>query len=247
MRYLLLTDIHANRHALEAVLGAAPASSYDRVIVLGDLVGYGPDPNGVVDRVRALDPVAIIRGNHDRAACGIDSGEDFNTVARIAAAWTQRALTPQNRDYLAGLPAGPLQIEEGFTICHGSPFDEDAYLFDVADANEAFDTLPSPVCFFGHTHLPVVFGRSPHGFTVTTPDGSDAMAVALAPGAQYLVNPGSVGQPRDGDPRAAFAVYDAETQGVVLRRVDYPVALTQEDILAAGLPGGLAARLGLGR
>jgi diadenosine tetraphosphatase ApaH/serine/threonine PP2A family protein phosphatase len=247
MRYLLLTDIHANRHALEAVLEAAPPSSYDRLIVLGDLVGYGADPNGVIERVRALDPVAVIRGNHDKAACGIDSAEDFNTAARIAAIWTMRAVTPGNRDYLAGLPAGPLQVEDGFAICHGAPFDEDAYVFDAADANEAFAALPSPICFYGHTHLPAIFARTPHGLTVAVPDGSDAMAVTLAPGAQYLVNPGSVGQPRDGDPRAAFALYDAEAREVILRRVPYPVELAQEAILAAGLPGGLAARLGLGR
>ena len=247
MRYLLLTDIHANRHALEAVLEAAPPSSYDRLVVLGDLVGYGADPNGVIERVRALDPLAVIRGNHDKAACGIDSAEDFNTVARIAAVWTMRALTPENREYLAHLPAGPLRIHDGFAICHGSPFDEDAYLFDGADATEAFEALPSPVCFYGHTHLPVIFARSPQGLTAAVPNGSAEMAVTLAPGAQYLINPGSVGQPRDGDPRAGFAVYDAETREVILRRVAYPIAPAQEAILAAGLPGGLAARLGLGR
>ena len=247
MRYLLLTDIHGNRHALEAVLDAAPPSSYDRVIVLGDLVGYGADPNGVIERVRALDPLAVIRGNHDKAACGIDSAEDFNTVARIAAVWTMHALTPQHREYLAGLPAGPLQIDGEFEICHGAPFDEDAYLFDAADAAQAFEALRSPVCFYGHSHLPLIFTRSPGGITAAVPNGSEAMTIALEPGAQYLVNPGSVGQPRDGDPRAAFALYDAQAREVILRRVAYPVAAAQEAILAAGLPGSLAVRLGLGR
>jgi predicted phosphodiesterase len=247
MRYLLLSDIHANRHALDAVLEATPQASYDRLMVLGDLVGYGADPNGVIARVRALDPIAIIRGNHDKAACGIDSAEDFNTVARLAAIWTGRALSQENREYLARLPAGPLEVEGRFTICHGAPFDEDTYLFDASDAAEAFGAFPAPVCFFGHTHLPVIFARSAAGLAVTVPGGPDTQSVTLAPGARYLVNPGSVGQPRDGDPRAAFALYDSETGELTMRRVGYPVESAQEAILEAGLPAGLAARLGLGR
>ena len=157
MRYLVLSDIHANLEALDTVLAAAPPDSYDRVLVLGDLVGYGADPNAVIDRVRALDPLAVIRGNHDKAACGLDDGSSFNQIARFAAAWTGDALTPPNRQYLYDLPAGPVLIDEGVEICHGSPFDEDHYIFDGNDARRALDASRRTLCLFGHTHLPVVF------------------------------------------------------------------------------------------
>jgi predicted phosphodiesterase len=246
MRYLVLTDLHANRHALEAVLEAAPPASYDRVLVLGDLVGYGADPNGVIERVRALDPVAVIRGNHDKVACGLDSPEDFNTVARIAALWTMHALTPDNREYLQALPAGPQRITDELEICHGAPFDEDAYVFDAADAMDALDAAGRPLCLFGHTHLPVVFARSGRGLAVTVPDADDTV-VGLEPGTRYLINPGSVGQPRDGDSRAAFALLDDGARQLTMRRVVYPVERAQEAILAAGLPASLASRLAAGR
>ena len=157
MRYLILSDIHANIDALETVLAAAPADTWDRVIVLGDLVGYGAEPNAVIDRILALDPLMVIRGNHDKAACGIDDGSSFNTVARTAAHWTLGALTPANREYLRLLPQGPVVIDERIEICHGAPFDEDHYIFDADDATRALDTDTRPLCLFGHTHLPVIF------------------------------------------------------------------------------------------
>ncbi len=159
MRLLILSDIHANIDALDAVLAAAPAGSWDRVVVLGDLVGYGAEPNAVVDRVRALDPVATIRGNHDKAACGLDDGSNFNQIARFAAAWTGDALTEDNREYLRALPAGPLPVGGDVEICHGSPFDEDYYIFDGDDAVQAIAVMTRPLCLFGHTHLPIVFAR----------------------------------------------------------------------------------------
>lgn len=246
MRYLVLSDVHGNRHALEAVLGATPASSYDRVIVLGDLVGYGADPNAAIDLVRALEPVAIIRGNHDKVACGLDSAEGFNTVARLAAVWTTHALTPGNCEYLRALPAGPLHVTDELEICHGAPYDEDAYVFDSVDAMDALDAAARPVCLFGHTHLPVVFARSPGELAVIVPD-SDQTTIELRSGMRYLINPGSVGQPRDGDARAAFAIYDEEARQVIMWRVAYRVDLAQEAILAAGLPASLAHRLAAGR
>ncbi len=246
MRYLILTDLHANRHALEAVLEAAPPGSYDRVLVLGDLVGYGADPNDVIARVRSLDPLAVIRGNHDKVACGLESAEDFNTVARVAALWTMHVLSPANREYLQALPMGPLRITDGLEICHGAPFDEDAYIFDAADAMDALDAAQKPVCLCGHTHLPVVFARSASGLNAVVPDAAETV-VDLEAGTRYLINPGSVGQPRDGDSRAAFAILDDEARQLVLRRVAYPVELAQEAILAAGLPAHFANRLAAGR
>jgi predicted phosphodiesterase len=153
MRYLILSDIHANIDAFEAVLEHA-SGEWDRVLVLGDLVGYGAEPNAVVDRVKTLAPDAVIRGNHDKAACGIDDGSQFNHVARAAAMWTGTQLTPENLEYIRALPMGPLQIDDLIEICHGTPFDEDHYVFDGNDAAMALRSASRPLCLFGHTHLP---------------------------------------------------------------------------------------------
>jgi len=169
VRYLILSDLHANLEALDAVLAAA-ADGWDQVLVLGDLVGYGADPNAVVERIRSLNPAAVIRGNHDKASCGLDDGEHFNHIARFAAVWTEQHLTPDNRTYLRGLPAGPTAIDARLEICHGAPFDEDHYIFDAADAQHAIEATQRSVCLFGHTHLPVVFGGSGAQVTAAVPD-----------------------------------------------------------------------------
>jgi diadenosine tetraphosphatase ApaH/serine/threonine PP2A family protein phosphatase len=247
LRYLILSDIHANIDALEAVLAAAPAAEWDRLLVLGDLVGYGAEPNAVIERVLALSPLAVIRGNHDKAACGIEDGSNFNYIARMAAHWTFSALTADHREYLRALPAGPEAIDDGLEICHGAPFDEDHYIFDTDDARRALDASTRPICFFGHTHLPVVFHRQGTVLDGFVPEGGDETTVTLADDVSYLVNAGSVGQPRDGDPRAGFAIYDTETRSLVMRRVAYPIEIAQRRILNAGLPASLANRLGIGR
>ena len=247
MRYLILSDIHANLDALEAVLAALPPEAWDRLVVLGDLVGYGAAPNAVIDRIRELDPVAIIRGNHDKASCGLEDGSNFNHVARVAAQWTGAALTPENREYLRSLPAGPLAIDDRVEICHGSPFDEDHYIFDADDAQRALDAGDKQLCLFGHTHLPVVFRRSGTVYDGFIPEGDAEVELALEAGVRYVVNPGSVGQPRDGDPRAAFAIYDTRGPSLILMRIAYAVDAAQRRIIAAGLPATLANRLGVGR
>ena len=247
MRYLIISDIHANIDALEAVLAAAPADTWDRVLVLGDLVGYGAEPNAVIERVRALDPLMVIRGNHDKAASGIDDGSSFNYVAKLSAQWTSEALSPEHLEYLRALPQGPVTIDETVEICHGAPFDEDHYIFDSDDAARALDAASRPLCLFGHTHLPVVFRRHPALFDGFMPEGPDDATLEVIAGINYLVNVGSVGQPRDGDPRAAFGIYDSEESTVVLRRVGYPVEIAQRRILSAGLPSSLANRLAIGR
>ena len=247
MRYLILSDIHSNLDALEAILQTVERGSWDRVVVLGDLVGYGGAPNAVIDRIRDLNPVAIIRGNHDKASCGIEDGSNFNHVARVAAMWTGDTLTPENRDYLRGLPAGPLVIDDYVEICHGSPFDEDHYIFDADDARRALEAGTRQLCLFGHTHLPVVFRRAGNAYDGFVPEGDAEIQLPLEDGVRYVVNPGSVGQPRDGDPRAAFALYDSETRVLTLRRVPYAVDAAQRRILGAGLPASLANRLSVGR
>jgi diadenosine tetraphosphatase ApaH/serine/threonine PP2A family protein phosphatase len=247
MRYLVLSDIHANLEALEAVLDAARALSYDRLLVLGDLVGYGADPNAVIERVREIGPHAMIRGNHDKVGSGLESPEGFNAVARSAIRWTYETLTPANRQWLAQLPAGPLVVDDLIEICHGTPFDEDAYVFDDLDALRALRAARRPLCLFGHTHVQIGYALEDDRFILTTHDDQRPLPIGIANGTRHLLNPGSVGQPRDGDPRAAFALVDTGARTALIHRTDYPVARAQARILEEGLPKVLAQRLALGR
>jgi predicted phosphodiesterase len=249
LRYLVLTDIHANLEALNACLSDAKGRGYDRALVLGDLVGYGPDPDPVIDCIQELDPAAIVRGNHDKVACGLEQAEGFNAVAKTAARWTLDTLTPPHRAWLVDLPQGPTIVDELIEICHGSPFDEDAYIFefDEIDAVRALKTSSRPLCLFGHTHYPAVFELSGGEFDSFGRAIGPDTRVELRAGAKYLVNPGSVGQPRDGDPRAAYAIVDVDAMAIDLYRVVYPIAQTQSKVIKAGLPEVLAQRLAVGR
>jgi predicted phosphodiesterase len=246
MRYLILSDIHSNREALSAVLAFVRRKRWDRAIVLGDVVGYGANPNEAVDMVRALRPLVAIRGNHDKVCSGIEDGEMFNRVALQAALWTRERLTPRNLRWLRSLPEGPVVVDGAFAVAHGTPIDEDAYIFGEIEALNVFRQTAFPLCFFGHSHFPVVFGLSPDAIqTVLTT--SPAFRYRLEPGVRYLVNPGSIGQPRDGNPLASFAMFDSETRTVSVYRVPYPLGRAQRKILDAGLPRPLADRLALGR
>ncbi|HET7695521.1 MAG TPA: metallophosphoesterase family protein [Vicinamibacterales bacterium] len=246
MRYLILSDLHANMDAFDAVLEHA-SGAWDRVLVLGDLVGYGADPNAVVDKVRALAPEAVIRGNHDKAASGIDDGSQFNHVARIAALWTATRLTPGNLAYVRALPMGPVQVDALTEICHGTPFDEDHYVFDGHDAMLAIGAAQRPLCLFGHTHLPALFKLIDERFEGMPLDPDRDHVIPLQRGVRYLVNVGSIGQPRDGDPRAGYGILDDEARELRAFRVPYAVERAQQKILAAGLPASLANRLAMGR
>lgn len=247
MRYLTISDIHANMQALEAVLASTRDIPYDRLLVLGDLVGYGADPNGVVERVRALNPHALIRGNHDKVGSGIESAEGFNAVAKSAIRWTYDTLTPANREWLAELPAGPVVVDDLIEICHGTPYDEDAYVFDDLDALRALHATERQLCLFGHTHVQIGYGLSGDQFTLTTLDLARPLEIHMSDGGKHLLNPGSVGQPRDGDPRAGFAVVDTNARRVTIFRIDYPIEQAQARILEEGLPEVLAQRLAIGR
>ena len=240
MRYLILTDIHANLEALETCLTDAKTRGYDQTLFLGDLVGYGADPNAVVDVVRSLKPAAMVRGNHDKVVFGLDQAEGFNAVAKSAAAWMLSTLTPENKKWIASLPQGPHVVDELIEICHGSPFDE-------ADARLALQSSERPLCLFGHTHYPIAFELSNGTFSSTGPSSEMEARYELKNSARYLLNPGSVGQPRDGDPRAAYAIVDTKARHVELLRLMYPVEVAQKKILEAGLPEVLARRLGAGR
>lgn len=248
MRYFVLSDIHANLEALDAVLAVVEPSLYDRIVCLGDLVGYGANPNEVVDRIRALEPAVIIRGNHDKVASGLETAKDFNPIARLAARWTRDHLTPHNQTYLAELPPGPRLVDDLVEVCHGTPYDEDAYLFGEDDGLLALATARRPLCLFGHTHVPLVLRMAPGGLSLDHLGGDDnPHTVSLESDGRCLVNPGSVGQPRDGDPRAAYAIVDTETRTVALFRQQYRIDEAQRKIFTAGLPAVLAQRLGVGR
>jgi predicted phosphodiesterase len=247
MRYLVLSDIHANLEALDAALEASAAAQCDRVLLLGDLVGYGADPNAVIDRVRAMSDVVVIRGNHDKVAAGVESVEGFNHMARLAIAWTAAALTPDNRDYLVNLAAGPIEIDDIVEICHGTPFDEDVYVFDDLDALRSIRASRRPVCLYGHTHVPAAFQLQGDELQLIGPPRGERFRLSLDEDGRYLVNCGSVGQPRDGDWRAAYAILDTDARTLTIFRVDYDLGSAQSKIVAAGLPDILAQRLGMGR
>ncbi len=246
MRYLIVSDVHGNLQALEAVLAAVP--TWDRLLVLGDLVGYGAQPNEVVERVRSLAPHAIVRGNHDKVAAGLDGAETFNPAAQRAAEWTRSVLTEDTREYLVALPRGPVAVDDRLEICHGSPVDEDAYIFGEGDVAEAIVRARHPLCFYGHTHFPMAVALTPEGdLDMLCQGAGDHAPVRFDGQARLLVNPGAVGQPRDGDPRAACALFDSASGEVRLVRVAYAVEEAHDRIVAAGLPKVLAQRLLLGR
>ncbi|MEM7050479.1 MAG: metallophosphoesterase family protein [Acidobacteriota bacterium] len=246
MKYLILSDMHGNWEALRAVLIHARRKRFDAVLMLGDVVGYGAAPNQVVEGLLGLSPkVYAIRGNHDKVVAGIQEGENFNHAALEAARWTAERLTAKNRRYVYELPEGPIRVAEDVAICHGSPLDEDTYVLSDFDAFEIFSAFDSPLTFFGHTHVTSMFWVRGGHVRVEALRGKTGR-IALHPEARYLINPGSIGQPRDRDPRASYMTYDSSRRVVRWYRVAYPIDKAQKRILSAGLPGMLAERLAFG-
>lgn len=248
LRYLILSDIHSNLEALEKCLGLAKGK-YNETLCLGDLVGYGPDPNPVIERVRKLAKV-IIRGNHDKACSGLTDAAEFNPLARVATEWTGEHLTPEHIGFLRDLPAGPLVLG-GFQLVHGAPIDEDEYVLGPGQALPALRNLTTQAVFFGHTHYQGGFMLTPKGRfqsirCLAKPDDLSCV-LPFEDGARYLINPGSVGQPRDGDWRAGFAIFDTEATQVEYYRAPYDLAKTQKKMREGGLPDPLIRRLELGR
>ena len=251
VRILLLSDIHANLEALEACLAAAPA--FDRVVNLGDIVGYGASPNEVTTRSRELGEV-FVRGNHDKAATGLMDLDDFNPMAAAAAEWTRDELSPENLEWLRALPKGPRFLDElpEVQLVHGSANDEDEYVVSLGDALAPLITLTVPLTFFGHTHLQGGFFAGATGADGLRPEyrtvgKAESVALQLRPDTRYLINPGSIGQPRDGDWRAAFALFDSDARIVHFHRTPYNLKSAQDRIHAAKLPSRLATRLAAGR
>jgi predicted phosphodiesterase len=249
MRILVLSDLHANATALETALASAKGR-WERVVCLGDVVGYGPDPNEVAFKIREL-AAQTIRGNHDKAAAGLMPTDDFNPVAKAAVDWTRSQLSPDNLKWLAELPPGPLQTD-GIVLVHGALQDEDEYVFTPAQALEGLLDSAARVTFFGHTHHQGGFSYSNASNNLEVlslrPRASESFAaLRIDTGTRYLLNPGSIGQPRDGDPRAGFAIADLEHDVVEFWRVPYDIAAVQARMRAARLPEALVQRLSLGR
>jgi diadenosine tetraphosphatase ApaH/serine/threonine PP2A family protein phosphatase len=236
MRVAVLTDIHSNAPALDAALDAVGA--FEQLWVLGDSVGYGPHPNEVVERLRELEAVAV-QGNHDAAVLGRIPTGTFNDLARAAVRWTAGSMTAANLDWLAEQPE--MRVEGDFTLAHGSPRDPLwEYLFSVPAARINLAAFETPYCIVGHTHHPLVF-RDDDG-QVEALFADDGYTLELD-ARRCILNPGSVGQPRDGDPRACALILDTDAAEATWLRFDYDVAATQEAIRATELPGRLAERL----
>ncbi|MEM7481287.1 MAG: metallophosphoesterase family protein [Acidobacteriota bacterium] len=246
MKYLILSDMHGNWEALRAVLAHSRRKRVHAVLMLGDVVGYGAAPNQTVEGVLGLSPKTwAIRGNHDKVVAGLQEGGNFNLAALQAARWTTERLTARNLRYVRDLPEGPVQVTDELAICHGSPLDEDAYVLSDFDAFEVFSGTSSPITFFGHTHVTSAFWTTHSGVQVEALRGTTGR-LELSPDARYLINPGSIGQPRDRDPRAAYMIYDSDRRVVRWYRVPYSVEAAQRRIVNAGLPPLLAERLALG-
>jgi diadenosine tetraphosphatase ApaH/serine/threonine PP2A family protein phosphatase len=250
MRALIVSDIHGNLEALNAVLAAA--EQFDALWNLGDIVGYGASPNEVIDLIRPIAQINV-RGNHDRVCCGLTSALGFNPVARAAALWTNKELTPENLEWLRALPQGPLYPETpGVTCAHGSPLNEDQYILSMRDAWAPLQQMTTAITFFGHTHLQGGFSQKDHDWQdikpkFNTPNDAESWTMPLTHGTRHLVNPGAIGQPRDCDWRAAFAIYNTDSNEITFHRVPYDLMAAQGRILTAGLPDRLAARLREGR
>ena len=242
MRILIISDIHANLAAFKAVLADAEGQ-WDKVWFLGDLIGYGPDPNECVDLLQTLDHIAL-SGNHDWAVLNKLDITTFNAAARMAITLTRTSITDESRDFLDSLP--PMVVEGQFTLAHASPRQPVwEYILDLDTAAANFDHFKTPYCLVGHTHVPVVFALDDEDNAVfpIMPDNKNPL---LLDDARCIINPGSVGQPRDRDPRAAYALLDLDTLSWQYRRVAYPVHQTQEKMRQVGMPPRLVERLEFG-
>lgn len=240
MRIAVLSDIHGNLEAFEAVLADIERIGADAVYSLGDVVGYGANPGACIELVQARAAVSLL-GNHDAAVAGLAALEDFNEFARWAVEWTAERLPAWQIEYLAALPC--LRREPRFLFAHASPVEPERwhYIHGEADLAEPFAAFAEHVCFVGHSHRPGVYAVG-GGRPAARRGGGEEFRAA----GRYLVNVGSVGQPRDRDPRSSYALFDATSDHVEIRRVPYPVELTQQRMRAAGIPAFLVDRLSSG-
>ena len=244
MRYAIISDIHSNLEALRAVLDRITGMKVDVTCCLGDVVGYNANPNECIDILRD-ERIRCLMGNHDSRAAGLEEPDDFNPSAARAVLWTREQLTPENRQFLHDLPR-EIRVD-GSVLMHGSLNDTDQYILTANDVRDQFRILrelspPTRIGFFGHTHVRVAFSLLDGAIQIEQND-----SIRFSDDRSCLVNPGSVGQPRDGDPRAAFAVYDPDAREISFHRVEYDIRVCQDKIIRAGLPPRLAERLAIGR
>ncbi len=244
MRYAVFSDVHGNLEALETVLADAGRQRADVYLCLGDTVGYGPDPNECASRVESLGGPALV-GNHDLAALGALDTSAFSPLAHAAIEWTIGMVTAETRRWLGTLPH---RIDDRmFLAVHGSPRDPiEEYILDLPTSLAIFSEYPFSLCLAGHSHIPGAFVLETDG-TLSARSLPAGEPVRLARTSRYIVNAGSVGQPRDGDPRACYLLMETKPRTVTLRRLAYPFAATQEKMAVRGLPAPLAERLALGR
>jgi len=236
----ILSDIHSNLEALEAVLDSMKKENVHRILCLGDLVGYGPDPNGCIEKIMDASDV-VIAGNHDQGVVGLTPLEHFNENARLAIEWSMETIEPHLQETLAALPT--IHEENHFLAVHATPNEPTRwhYLFSEAQIVNNLEAMTLPVCFVGHSHVPVAFVLDPDHEVLI----QEATDVRFREGRKYLINVGSVGQPRDGDPRAAFGIYEGDRFN--LRRVEYDIASVQKKMRAHQLPLQLIERLSIGQ
>lgn len=241
MRYGIFSDIHSNLEALDAVIRAFREEGIDEYLCIGDIVGYAASPNECIENVRALNQVTVA-GNHDRASVGLFSADYFNQFARDAVLWTGRVLDEGGKSFLEGLPL--TYKNSDLTLVHGT-LDEPEdfnYMTDAHTAQKTFELLKTEVCFIGHTHVPGIFRESGNRI-----EYQEDCNTQIKKGSRYIINVGSVGQPRDGDPRAAYCIYDSDARTVRIKRTDYDISSARDKIIAAGLPRFLGERLLAGR
>lgn len=242
MRYAIISDIHSNLHALTAVLRRIDSLSIDKTICLGDIVGYNARPNECVDLIRERRIISTM-GNHETRACALKTARNFNPAARASIEWTRRTLTKDNLTFLSSLPL-TLYIDKDTIAFHARLDDEDRYIRSESAARLLLEEIPESVsiAFFGHTHKARAYSQE-RGLVFEDTSGK----VVIAEGERLLVNPGSVGQPRDYDTRAALLVYDKEKRELLFERVEYPVEKSSKEVITAGLATSLAERLLTGR
>ncbi len=241
MRYGIISDIHSNLEALKRVLDQLEEEAIDKYICLGDVVGYAANPNECVEIVRGLTDL-VVAGNHDYAAIGQTDISFFNPVAAEAAIWTGKALSEGNASYLRHLEL--FFVLKDLFFVHSSPSTPELwyYVLSLNDAKQGFSTFEEKICFLGHTHQPITFTERAGRYGII-----EGPSFKIEDDCRYIVNVGSVGQPRDSDPRACYAIYDSDEQVVEIKRLAYEIEIAQEKIKEAGLPEFLAQRLALGR
>ncbi|MFC1708525.1 metallophosphoesterase family protein [Candidatus Omnitrophota bacterium] len=241
MRFGIFSDIHSNIEALNSVLSAYEVEGIDKYLCVGDIVGYGTDPKECIKTIRERN-IATVAGNHDWATSGKFSIEHFSPYAKTAVLWTKKQIDASEADYLDNLNL--IYEDADFCLVHGTLLKPECfnYLYELSDAKDTFEVMQPRLCFVGHTHSPIIFGRDSERISYVK-EGH----INVEPNKQYIINVGSVGQPRDGDTRACLCIYDSKEKVVQIKRVEYDIKAAQTKILNAGLPPSLANRLVVGQ